>query len=370
MKQVPPFLKLLLHIPLFRQPWVTWKTLTASWHIYLEPPVPLKEVAHSREVASIPSFGFFFLLICATVLATFGLLANSPAVIIGAMIVAPLMNPILSMAFAIATGNWKLYKRSLVTVFLGVVCAILVSYGISIFMTINVIGSEIVARIAPNLIDLGIAIAAGAAGSFSLTRQSIASSIAGVAIAVALIPPLCVVGIGIGIGDDIAAEFGQVIISNLSVSSGAFLLFLANLAGIIFASCFVFLSQSYGNLNKAFPTLMIWLLILVLLCGPLTNSLQEFLISNRINSEIYHLRKEHPEISRKTQVRYVGVRIDGNLAQITVLVNAPKETLTDEYLKSAEKRVLSSVSSLGVNGTDLVIRIIPVEIREYKSISR
>lgn len=84
-----------------------------------------------------------------------GLLANSTAVIIGAMIVAPLMNPILSMAFAIVTANWKLYKRSMVTVFLGVVAAILVSYWISFLLPISVVGSEVVARTSPNLIDLG-----------------------------------------------------------------------------------------------------------------------------------------------------------------------------------------------------------------------
>lgn len=140
------FLQRLSQIPLFHKLFVFWKALTASWRIYLEKPVPEAEIAHTREAASIPSFGFFLLLICATILATLGLLANSTAVIIGAMIVAPLMNPILSMAFAIVTANWKLYKRSMVTVFLGVVAAILVSYWISFLLPISVVGSEVVAR--------------------------------------------------------------------------------------------------------------------------------------------------------------------------------------------------------------------------------
>ncbi len=101
------FLKSRLQIPLLRKLWVFWKALTASWRIYLEKPLPVEELSYSREAASIPSFGFFFLLISATVIATLGLLGNSTAVIIGAMIVAPLMNPILSMSFAIVTGNWK-----------------------------------------------------------------------------------------------------------------------------------------------------------------------------------------------------------------------------------------------------------------------
>jgi len=248
----------------FRQLGELWKTATDSWRIYLEKPVPIEEVAYSREAASIPSFGFFFLLISATVIATLGLLANSPAVIIGAMIVAPLMNPILSMAFAIVTGDWQLHKYSSITVLLGSLCAILVSYLLAILLPIDTVASEIVARTSPSLIDLGIAIAAGAAGSFSLTRKSIASSIAGVAIAVALVPPLCVVGIGLGIGSELSANIGQVNITNLNVVEGAFLLFLVNLAGITFTACLVFLSQSYGNLKKAFQSIVIWLLIIAL----------------------------------------------------------------------------------------------------------
>ena len=103
-------------LKIFRKLGQIRKTLTANWRIYLEEPVLLEDLAHSREAASIPSFGFFFLLISAAVIATLGLLANSSAVIIGAMIVAPLMNPILSMSFAIVTLNWRVYKRSLVTV--------------------------------------------------------------------------------------------------------------------------------------------------------------------------------------------------------------------------------------------------------------
>ncbi len=355
----------------FRQLWELWKTATDSWRIYLEKPVPVEEVAYSREAASIPSFGFFFLLISATVIATLGLLSNSSAVIIGAMIVAPLMNPILSMSFAIVTANWKLYKRSIVTVFLGATTTILVSYAITALLPINIVGSEIVARTAPNLMDLGVAIAAGAAGSFSLTRLSIASSIAGVAIAVALVPPLCVAGIGLGIGPELAGEIGKVVVGNTSVSAGAFLLFLANLTGIVFAACIIFLSQSYGSLHKAFQTLLIWLFIMVLLCAPLTNSLKEFYISNRVDLEIHQLREDYPEISRRTRLRYVDVHLEGTTAHIRVLTNVSKDTLTDEfdeYVESAKKRIFDSLSKMGVTAMDLKIAINPVETREYTAI--
>lgn len=362
-------LKSLLKNPLIRQFSTLWKKLTADWRIHLEKPVPVAELAQSREAASIPSFGFFFLLTCASVIATFGLLANSTAVIIGAMIVAPLMNPILSMAFGIITANWVLCKRSIVTVFLGFLWTIFISFLISAGLPIDVVGSEVVARTSPNLIDLGIAIAAGAAGSFSLTRHSIASSIAGVAIAVALVPPLCVTGIGLGIGDEIGGQIGTVVVSNLDVSAGSFLLFIVNLAGITVTACLVFLSQSYGNLNKAFQTIVIWLLIIGLLCGPLTGSMKEFLLANRIALELRKIRKENPEIAQKTQIRHIDVMLEGTTAYISILGNAPQGLITDEYLESAEKRLFEPVSKMGVKSMNAVIRITPVEIREYKFIA-
>ena len=368
MNQISQLLKLLFRMPPFSQLLVLWQALTASWRIYLEQPVLIEELTNSRESASIPSFGFFFLLLSAAIIATLGLYANSTAVIIGAMIVAPLMNPILSMSFGIVTANWKLYKRSIATVFLGAFSVILVSYLLSLLLSIEIVRSEILARTSPNLIDLGIAIAAGAAGSFSLTRKSIASSIAGVAIAVALVPPLCVVGIGLGIGEGIVTEIDRAVITNIDVAEGAFLLFLSNLAGITFTACIIFLSQSYGSLNKAFQTLLIWLLVIALLVFPLSDSLREFSLSNRVSIEMKKIRKDYPEIAKKTQTRYLDVQLEGTTAYIKILTVAPKGLLTDELLKDIEKRIFDSISERGVKAMDLDLRIIPVEIRHYQSI--
>ena len=358
-------------LEIFRKLGQIRQKLTANWRIYLEEPILLADLAHSREAASIPSFGFFFLLISAAVIATLGLLANSSAVIIGAMIVAPLMNPILSMSFAIVTLNWRVYKRSLVTVILGIFTTVLVAYCISVGLPFDIVDEEVIGRTAPNLIDLGIAIAAGAAGAFSLTRKSIANSIAGVAIAVALVPPLCVVGIGLGIGNNLAADFGQgSIVSNLNVSEGAFLLFLVNLAGITFASCAVFLSQSYGNLNKALQALMIWVLILALLFFPLTNSMKEVFISHRLRLEMSKLRKKYTAISQKTQIRDVRVNLKGTSAYVTIVIYAPKGSLTDEYLEYAQKQIFNSLSTKGVKSMNVVVKIIPIDIRENQFISQ
>ena len=371
-KQKPRgFLKLIFNNSFFRQLLIFWKAISSSWRVYLEQPLTLEEVRLSREAASIPSFGFFFLLICATVIASFGLIADSTAVIIGAMIVAPLMNPILSMAFGIVTRDWTLYKRSMITVALGASCTILIALVIGLLIPVDVVGQEIMARTQPNLIDLGIAIAAGAAGSFSLTRQSVANSIAGVAIAVALVPPLCVTGLGLGIGKKIVVEhIGSLVISSWDVSVGSFLLFIVNLAGITFTACLVFISQSYGSFSKAFQTLLIWLLIIALLCGPLTGAMREFIVASRVQLEIRKLREEHPEISLQTQINHIDVQLEATTAYIMILTNAPEGVITDEYLQSGEKRVFDALTKMGVKSIDLVIRIIPVRVEEYKAIKR
>ena len=99
-------------------------------------------------------------------------------------------------------------------------------------------------------VELGIAIAAAVAGSFSMTRKQLSNSIAGVAIAVALVPPLCVSGIGLTLGSEMEAVFGRGTVAGLTnqIAEGSFLLFLANLIGISVTSLVVFLVQRYGSI--------------------------------------------------------------------------------------------------------------------------
>ena len=106
------------------------------------------------------------------------------------MIVAPLTDPILSLAFGLAVSDGKLIRRSAVTVTFGVAAVIGTASLLSLMLGISNVQSEIIGRTSPNLIDLGIAVAAAVAGSFSMTRERLSNSIAGVAIAVALVPPL------------------------------------------------------------------------------------------------------------------------------------------------------------------------------------
>lgn len=235
--------------------------LSGQWQVNLETRVARTELYEKRIASSRPSLGFFVLLISSAVIATLGLISNSTAVVIGAMIVAPLMDPILSLSFGLAVSDDKLIRRSFVTVLLGVITVVVTAALISSVLDITHVQSEILGRTTPNLIDLGIAVAAAVAGSFSMTRERLSSSIAGVAIAVALVPPLCVSGIGLNLGHEITAVFGRGSVTGLSnqVAEGSFLLFLANLIGIVVASLMVFLIQQYGTITRCWRNLLVWL---------------------------------------------------------------------------------------------------------------
>jgi len=177
---------------------------------------------------------FYTLMSLSSAIALLGLLLDSSAVIIGAMLVAPLMSPILSLAQGIVQGNPHLIQRAGASTFKGTV----VSIGVSTLLTLLVSNAgtqptrEILARVSPNLLDLGVALAAGAAAAYAVSRKSVAAALPGVAISVALVPPLCVVGYGLG-----ASEFG--------IAGGALLLYLTNLGGIVLVGVVIFLMMGF-----------------------------------------------------------------------------------------------------------------------------
>lgn len=173
---------------------------------------------------------FFVLLILATIIATAGIIGDSTAAVIGAMIVAPLMTPIMATAAALIMGNMSRAANRLLLVLVGVLTVITLSWLFGSLQS-NYISfednSQIVARISPRLIDLIAALASGAAGAFCLSREDVADSLPGVAIAISLVPPLCVVGLSLSAGE-------------MEAATGALLLFITNFLAILLAGGAVF----------------------------------------------------------------------------------------------------------------------------------
>jgi uncharacterized hydrophobic protein (TIGR00271 family) len=250
----------------------------ASRHAFIEPPMPVDKVEANMDAAGRPVLAFYLMLGLATIIGTSGMLANSAGVIIGAMIVAPLMNPIVALSFCLASARWRSAGLALFLLVTGIALTILLAYVGTNILGLRIVGSEILGRTQPTLLDLGVALAAGAAAAFANSRQSIANVLPGTAIAVALVPPLCVVGIGLGTG---VTESGISYVplgpsaTGLDVAWGALILFLTNLAGILLASEFVFLIHGYGTLRKGILGIAVTLLASVLLSAPLGGSLRD-----------------------------------------------------------------------------------------------
>jgi uncharacterized hydrophobic protein (TIGR00271 family) len=208
-----------------------------------------------RENAT-PSSSYQVLIVLSVMLALAGLYANSAPVIIGAMILAPLMAPIVSLAMGLARSEATLIRGAVKTLVVGIAwglgCAVLLAW----LMPFDVATAEMRSRMSPTLLDLFIAVISGIAGAYAFAKEEIAKSLAGVAIAVALVPPLSVAGIGLGWGD-------------WHMARGALLLLTTNLVGISLAASATFLVLGFAPFTRARKGLMVSLAIVAVISIPL-----------------------------------------------------------------------------------------------------
>lgn len=188
------------------------------------------------ESVSLSSVSYWLQVLLAAGIATLGLVLNSPAVIIGAMLISPLMGSILASGLALAVGDVILVLRATINLILS--CSLAIAFAILLvsLLPFKEMTSEIMARTQPNLLDLMVALFSGAVGSVAICQEQkgVATSLPGVAIAVALMPPLCVVGYGLGLAFSVPNSNG------LQVAMGGGLLFFTNLVAIVFTAMLVF----------------------------------------------------------------------------------------------------------------------------------
>jgi uncharacterized hydrophobic protein (TIGR00271 family) len=196
---------------------------------------PLKKPAVAAQIyasADISDLTYWIQIILSAGIAALGLVVNSPAVIIGAMLISPLMGPIMAAGLALAAGDFYLAIKSIGNIIASIAVAVGLSAFIVWLLPFHSITPEILARINPDLLDLGIALFSGVAGSIAVIRTDTSSGVMtlpGVAIAVALMPPLCTIGYGLGSG------------ANTHIMGGAGLLFLTNLVAITASAFAIFL---------------------------------------------------------------------------------------------------------------------------------
>ena len=238
---------------------------------------------------------FLLLILLSAAIATLGLLQNSAAVVIGAMLVSPLMGPIMGMGFGLATIDSTLIKRALTTLGAGMVVAILVAMLIVWMSPIQDVTSEIRGRTQPNLLDLGVAFVGGIAGGYAIMRK-MSGVMVGVAIATALVPPLSTVGFGLATG-------------RMDFAWGAMLLFLTNTLAIGLSATAIARINRFGPHLTRQHTMMQVLGILVtrgILSIPLAISLNNLSREYRARIVVQNVLQE--ELSNGERIDALNVR--------------------------------------------------------------
>ncbi len=182
-------------------------------------PALYREMAEAGTDTDLP---FWLVLFLSGAIATLGLVLNSTAVVIGAMLVAPLLGPLLGLSLALTVGDGRLFVQTAAAVLLGAAGIVAIAAGLTLLLPFETVTDEIASRTRPTTLDLGIAVFSGLAGAVvTASREArLSASIPGVAVAVALVPPLGAAGFGVA-----TAQWG--------ITRGALLLFGANLAGIV-----------------------------------------------------------------------------------------------------------------------------------------
>ena len=318
-----------------------------SWTWLKDEPMSVADINRNLWRASVSSLTFYILLGLACFIATFGLLANSVAVIIGAMIIAPLMGPILGIAYAIVMGNRKLFRRATVTLFTGIILVIVLAAISTFLISLQEPDSEILGRTSPSSIDLFVALAAGAAGGYANSRRSIADAIPGVAIAVALVPPLSVVGICLAWQE-------------IGLAGGALLLFATNLFGIILSAGLVFLWQSYGSWSKARQRLTFPLIMLCLLGIPLGLEMRNLILEDRIKQNVIELAASQLSTSATVDIRSVEIQSKGNKLLVDLKVATDYGSLSQELIDVTQKFLKEKLGS----DVYLKVYILPIQVIE------
>ncbi|MBD3886246.1 DUF389 domain-containing protein [Phormidium tenue FACHB-886] len=216
---------------------------------------------------------YLILIVGSCAIATLGLIANSAAVIIGAMIIAPLMLPIRGLAFGALEGSVLLFRKGLLSIVVGTLLAIALAWSLGLLVGLPSFGSEVLSRSSPTLLDLGIAVTAGGISGYAKVQPKISGSLAGTAIAVALMPPICVIGLGLSRGD-------------WSLSLGATLLYLTNLLGITLSCMLTFLLTGCTPFQRARKALGWTIALTSTLLIPLSISSAELVRQTRLENSL------------------------------------------------------------------------------------
>lgn len=303
-----------------------------------------REIVRDIAVASRPRGQFFVLLFTSSMIASFGLIANSTAVIIGAMLVSPLMTPIFGAALGMLRGNPRMLARALWSELAGVVLAVGAAYLVGLpQLAFSSATPEMLARTQPNLLDLFVAIFAGFAGAYALIDERVSPALPGVAIATAIVPPLSTCGLCLSIGA-------------WSGARGAMLLFLANFVSILIVAVVTFgmggltrkRRQTARSVITQFgPTLTSFAVITIIL----TNSLIRIGRDRALEMAIADTLSGQLALQRGADLEESVYRITPRGVQVLATVRAHR-TISPTWVESIERALETAIAQ----PVDLVVR--------------
>ncbi|HSD58818.1 MAG TPA: TIGR00341 family protein, partial [Methanotrichaceae archaeon] len=219
-----------------------------------------QELYNNIENSAKVSKMYLALIVFSSIVAAIGLLGNSPIVIIGAMVIAPLLGPIMALSLAITIADRPLARNALKAGLIGLALAVGISAVLGYFFSADPTNSEIASRLKVNLVDIALALASGGAGALALT-SGVSGTLIGVAISASLVPPLVIFGLMLGSG-------------NITLALGTLMLFLVNVICINLAGTAIFISQgikpsTWWEAKRARKettiAILIWLILLIIL---------------------------------------------------------------------------------------------------------
>lgn len=304
------------------------------WRIQVVETVDQPAVIAGRREEAYNSPRYLFMLAMSAGIAILGLLLSSPAVVIGAMLIAPLIGPIIGAGFALAIGDYRWLAGSVRALVAGTILGVGLTALIVFVSPIQTITPEIASRTQPNLFDLGVAVFSALAGAYAMIRGR-EGTIVGVAIATALMPPLAVVGFGLAT-------------ANWTVFWGASLLYITNLMTIALVA--TLMARLYGfshdlsERQTRWQTIMI-VVIFIALAIPLFFSLRQIAWETNAARQI----RSTLVASFETEVRITEIELD--LDSDPVRVDAT--VLTPQTSQLAERRSEASLTALLGRTVDL-----------------
>ncbi|MBI1278791.1 MAG: DUF389 domain-containing protein [Anaerolineaceae bacterium] len=292
-------------------------------------PAEEEDIVRQAYDLSAANLDYLVLIAISALIASLGLLANSVAVIIGAMLVAPFMQPCIAFAVGMATNQIALVRRALLTLLVGIPLALGIAALTGLLVRGQPFTSEMIARGNPTLLDVMVAFASGVMGAYATARKDIPSALAGVAIAAALMPPLCTFGIGLTAG-------------NVSLGLHAGLLFLTNIVCIGVIAWLVFYLVGLrpilnGRIQRFSYGSMVMLSVLVLLTiGLLVN----FSAATNRSQQVAHLLDNAFSPAETSEIDVQ----DGSPIKVTVVVRSAAPITTNQ-VSAVEEMLANRLSS-------------------------